>query len=190
MALFVLAGRGRGHGRHWWRERPDVQRLSQAAKRGEARRDPRARTSAAANSKRSHRPRRRRGGHEGIRTPAYDASADYVAGKLEDAGYRPRRPQFDFPYFGVFKLVVLPARTDAKDFQPYGLSTDSGVTRSSPTLQRLLEDLPVVPTIDVQIRPAQSPIRLTAAASPGTSSPPPRPKTRWPSFSAAPATSP
>jgi hypothetical protein len=34
-------------------------------------------------------------------TSGYDASADYVAGKLETAGYNVTRQEFDFPYFDV-----------------------------------------------------------------------------------------
>jgi Zn-dependent M28 family amino/carboxypeptidase len=39
------------------------------------------------------------GGTRASATPGYDASVDYVAGLLEDAGYEVTRQQFDFPFF-------------------------------------------------------------------------------------------
>src|SRR5690606_22085311 len=39
------------------------------------------------------------GGTRASATPGYDASADYVAGVLEDAGYIVTRQVFDFPFF-------------------------------------------------------------------------------------------
>jgi Zn-dependent M28 family amino/carboxypeptidase len=39
------------------------------------------------------------GGTRASGTPGYDASADYVAGLLEDAGYIVNRQEFDFPFF-------------------------------------------------------------------------------------------
>lgn len=40
-------------------------------------------------------------------TPGYDASADYVAGLLEDAGYDVTRQEFDFPFFEELSDAVL-----------------------------------------------------------------------------------
>lgn len=40
-------------------------------------------------------------------TPGYDASADYVASTLEDAGYRVTRQEFDFTVFAENAPTVL-----------------------------------------------------------------------------------
>ena len=39
------------------------------------------------------------GGTRASGTPGYDASVDYVAGKLEDAGYDVTRQEFEFPFY-------------------------------------------------------------------------------------------
>lgn len=39
------------------------------------------------------------GGNRAAATPGYDRSVDYVARQLEEAGYRVRFDEFDFPYF-------------------------------------------------------------------------------------------
>jgi Zn-dependent M28 family amino/carboxypeptidase len=87
-------------------------------------------------------------------TPGYKASADYVAGKLEDAGYNVRRQKFDFPYFQEFSSSFSQTAPTQRDFERYDLSTNSGdfdvMTYSgSDTVQDAL----VVPTKDVQIPP-------------------------------------
>ena len=47
------------------------------------------------------------GGTRASGTPGYDASADYVAGLLEDAGYAVTRQEFDFPFFEELSDAVL-----------------------------------------------------------------------------------
>jgi Zn-dependent M28 family amino/carboxypeptidase len=101
-------------------------------------------------------------------TPGYDASADYVAGKLEDAGYRVRRQQFDFPYFDVLSSSFSQTAPRQRDFEPYDLSTDSGdyevMTYSG---SGVVEDAPVVPTKDVQIPPGPEPNSSDSGCEPG-----------------------
>jgi Zn-dependent M28 family amino/carboxypeptidase len=47
------------------------------------------------------------GGTRASGTPGYDASADYVAGLLEGAGYAVTRQPFDFPFFEELSPAVL-----------------------------------------------------------------------------------
>src|SRR5690606_23656171 len=47
------------------------------------------------------------GGTRASGTPGYDASADYVASKLEQAGYQVTRQRFEFPYFEELADPVL-----------------------------------------------------------------------------------
>jgi len=64
-------------------------------------------------------------------TPGYDRSADYVAGKLQRAGYRVSRQSFQFPYFeeltpSKFAQVSPTAKTyvNGTDFATLGFSGD------------------------------------------------------------------
>ncbi|GIJ29756.1 amidohydrolase [Micromonospora qiuiae] len=62
-------------------------------------------------------------------TPGYDASADYVAGLLEKAGYQVSRQQFDFAYFEEFGssfAQVAPNPTTYADGVDYELMSYSG----------------------------------------------------------------
>jgi hypothetical protein len=102
-------------------------------------------------------------------TPGYKASADYVADKLEDAGYNVRRQKFDFPYFQEFSSSFSQTAPTQRDFKRYDLSTNSGDDVMTYSGSGTVEDALVVPT--------------------RTSCPPPPPRTRWRSSSAAPATS-
>jgi Zn-dependent M28 family amino/carboxypeptidase len=49
----------------------------------------------------------RNGGTRASGTPGFDASADYVADLMEDAGYRVTRQPFDFPFFEELSPAVL-----------------------------------------------------------------------------------
>ena len=56
------------------------------------------------------------GGNRAAGTPGYDRSADYVAGRLRDAGYDVRFEEFTFPFFeerSPPRLLWGPARTPA-----------------------------------------------------------------------------
>lgn len=56
------------------------------------------------------------GGTRASGTPGYTASADYVAGLLEDAGYQVTRQQFDFPYFAETAPAVFENVTTGKTY--------------------------------------------------------------------------
>ncbi|WP_446210800.1 M28 family metallopeptidase [Micromonospora sp. IBSANI012] len=62
-------------------------------------------------------------------TPGYDASADYVAGLLEQAGYQVTRQPFEFPFFeemGSAFAQVAPTATTYVDGTDYDLMEFSG----------------------------------------------------------------
>ncbi|MET8312404.1 M28 family peptidase [Micromonospora sp. NPDC005173] len=70
------------------------------------------------------------GGNRGSGLPGYDASADYVAGLLEDAGYDVSRQPFDFSFFEEFgstftRTAPVPA-TNFVDGTDYDLMDFSG----------------------------------------------------------------
>jgi len=91
-------------------------------------------------------------------TPGYKASADYVAGKLERAGYRVKRQTFEFPFFQEISSSFSQTEPDQRDFEPYDISTNTGdyavMTYSG---SGVVEDVAVVPTNDVQIPPPAEP---------------------------------
>jgi len=62
-------------------------------------------------------------------TPGYDASAAYVAGVLEDAGYTVRQQEFDYEYFVVDADPVLDPV--APDLDPYEVGTEISVMEYS-----------------------------------------------------------
>ncbi len=94
-------------------------------------------------------------------TPGYDASADYVAGKLEEAGYNVRRQTFNFPYFGELSSSFSQTAPRQRDFEPsdYDVMTYSG--------SGTVEDALVVPTNDVQIPPDPTPGTSDSGCEPG-----------------------
>jgi Zn-dependent M28 family amino/carboxypeptidase len=101
-------------------------------------------------------------------TRGYNASADYVAGKLEDAGYDVRRQKFEFPYFNELSSSFSQTAPTQRDFEPYDLSTNTGdydvMTYSgSGTVEGAL----VVPTNDVQIPPDPTPGSSDSGCEPG-----------------------
>jgi Zn-dependent M28 family amino/carboxypeptidase len=101
-------------------------------------------------------------------TPGYKASADYVADKLEDAGYNVRRQEFDFPYFQEFSSSFSQTAPAQRDFERYDLSTNSGdydvMTYSG---AGTVEDALVVPTNDVQIPPGPTASSSNSGCEPG-----------------------
>jgi Zn-dependent M28 family amino/carboxypeptidase len=100
-------------------------------------------------------------------TPGYDASADYVAGKLEAAGYNVTRQEFDFPYFEVQSSSFSQTAPEQRDFEPYDFSNDTGdyyvMTYSG---SGAVEDAPVIPTNDVQIPPGPEPSSSDSGCEP------------------------
>jgi Zn-dependent M28 family amino/carboxypeptidase len=85
-------------------------------------------------------------------TPGYDASVDYVAGKLEAAGYDVTIQPFTFPFFeetgpSTFERLTPTARTYVRDtdYSIMDHSASGDVTGS------------VVPTNDIQIPPSTTP---------------------------------
>ncbi len=70
------------------------------------------------------------GGSRASGTPGYEASADYVAGRLRKAGYRVDKQAFDFPYFSqkspsVFEQTA-PGEVTYEEEVDYALMTYSG----------------------------------------------------------------
>ncbi|MFG2106467.1 M28 family peptidase [Micromonospora chersina] len=70
------------------------------------------------------------GGNRGSGLPGYDASADYVAGLLEKAGYKVTRQPFDFAFFeefgSSFSRVAPPPARNYVDGTDYDLMDYSG----------------------------------------------------------------
>jgi Zn-dependent M28 family amino/carboxypeptidase len=100
-------------------------------------------------------------------TPGYDASADYVAGKLEAAGYDVTRQEFDFPYFEVLSAEFTQTAPEQRDFEPFDPSTGEGdydVMQYSGS--GTVEDAPVVPTNDVVIPPGAEPSSADSGCEP------------------------
>src|SRR5918998_6296777 len=93
----------------------------------------------------------RASGNEG-----YDASADYVANKLEAAGYEVTRQEFEFPYFDVLSESFSQTEPEEREFEPYdGLTGDYDVMTYSGSGS--VEDALVVPTNDVVFPPSDQP---------------------------------
>ena len=91
-------------------------------------------------------------------TPGYDASADYVASKLRQAGYEVTRQRFEFPYFVVLSQSFSQTAPQQRTFEPYDLAANTGdydVMQYSGSGE--VTDALVVPTKDVQIPPPAQP---------------------------------
>ena len=91
-------------------------------------------------------------------TPGYDASADYVASKLRQAGYEVSRQRFEFPYFQELSASFSQTAPEQRTFEPYDLSTNTGdydVMQYSGSGE--VTDALVVPTNDIQIPPPAQP---------------------------------
>jgi hypothetical protein len=103
------------------------------------------------------------GGTRASGTPGYDASADYVAGRLRAAGYRVTEQEFVFPFYQELSPAVLeqvsptptPYETGTFDFS--GTGDVTGV---------------VVPTNDLVIPPTPEP-SSTSGCEPGDFTPAP-----------------
>jgi Zn-dependent M28 family amino/carboxypeptidase len=109
---------------------------------------------------------------EGVGTRAsgtlgFEPSADYMAGKLEAAGYDVTRQEFDFPYFAVLSASFSQTAPEQRDFEPFDLSTNTGdydvMTYSG---SGAIEDALVVPTNDVQIPPGEEPSSSDSGCEP------------------------
>ena len=92
------------------------------------------------------------GGTRASGTPGYDASADYVAAKLEDAGYEVTRQVFTFPFFeetgpSTFERVL-------PDPESYVRDTDYDVMEYSGSGDVTAQ---IVPTNDIIIPPSAEP---------------------------------
>ena len=91
------------------------------------------------------------GGTRASGTPGYDASADYVAGVLSDAGYSVRQQEFDYEFFVVDGPTVLdptspdePAYVDGTDIDVMEYSGEGDVNK------------PVTP-VDLTLPPTSAP---------------------------------
>jgi Zn-dependent M28 family amino/carboxypeptidase len=98
------------------------------------------------------------GGTRASGTPGYEASADYVAGKLEAAGYEVTRQEFDFPYYDEISSSFSQTAPQRRKFERFDLSTNTGdydvMTYSG---SGTVNNARVVPTNDVQIPPRPQP---------------------------------
>ena len=105
-------------------------------------------------------------------TEGYDASADYVAGKLEAAGYEVTRQEFDFPYYDEVSQSFSQTAPQQRDFEPFDFSTNAGdydvMTYSG---SGEVVDAPVVPTNDVVIPPPPTPSSTNSGCQPGDFAP-------------------
>jgi Zn-dependent M28 family amino/carboxypeptidase len=98
------------------------------------------------------------GGTRASGTPGYGASADYVAGKLEAAGYEVTRQEFEFPYFDEIDSSFSQTAPQQRSFEPFDLSTNSGdydvMTYSG---SGAVDNALVVPTSNLVIPPSAEP---------------------------------
>lgn len=96
-------------------------------------------------------------------TPGYDASADYVAGKLRAAGYRVTVQPFTFPFFQEVEPATF-SRTDVDPNKVYENGTDFLLMEYSGS--GTVTDTPVVPTNDVKIPPDPTPSSSNSGCEP------------------------
>ena len=98
--------------------------------------------------------------NEGIRasgTPGFDASADYVAKKLRQAGYKVKRQAFTFPFFrDVEPPELSEVSPNARDIE-----TATFTYSGSGEIQGL-----VIPTTDIQIPPGDAPSSSNSGCEP------------------------
>jgi Zn-dependent M28 family amino/carboxypeptidase len=91
-------------------------------------------------------------------SPGYDDSADYVADKLEAAGYEVTRQEFEFPYFEEISSSFSQTAPQQRDFESFDFVTETGdydvMTYSG---SGTVEDALVVPTKDIVIPPSAEP---------------------------------
>jgi hypothetical protein len=79
------------------------------------------------------------GGNRAAGTPGYDASADYVAARLRDAGWRVRLDRVTFPYFELDRASVALGGRRLRRKRDFEVLTYSG-SGSASSRMRLLED--------------------------------------------------
>jgi Zn-dependent M28 family amino/carboxypeptidase len=84
------------------------------------------------------------GGTRASGTPGYDASAQYVARKLRQAGYSVKLQEFTFPFFRELDSAVSQVSPTAADYETaaFAYSGSGDVTG------------PIVPTNDIQVNPS------------------------------------
>ncbi|MBF6326994.1 M28 family metallopeptidase [Nocardia transvalensis] len=86
------------------------------------------------------------GGTRAAGTPGYDASRDYVAGRLRSAGYQVTTQQFDFPFFRERSTAVMeqvspepktykPTPPDGEELGDFATLTYSGSGETTGTVQ-------------------------------------------------------
>ena len=83
-------------------------------------------------------------------SPGYDASADYVEGKLRAAGFEVKRQEFTYPFFQELTDTTF-SRTAPPPEESYVRGTDFNIMGYSGSGN--LVDAQVVPTTDIQIPP-------------------------------------
>jgi Zn-dependent M28 family amino/carboxypeptidase len=85
-------------------------------------------------------------------SPGYDASADYVAFEMLDAGYQVTKQSFDYAFFQEISSSFSQTSDSVRDFVPFDFSTGTGdydiMTYSG---SGIVTDTEVVPTNDVII---------------------------------------
>jgi hypothetical protein len=77
------------------------------------------------------------GGTRAAGTPGYDASADYVAARLRDAGWRVRLEQLSFPYFKLRRGSVMVGGRRLRRGRDFQVLTYSGSGSASSRMRRL-----------------------------------------------------
>ena len=118
------------------------------------------------------------GGTRASGTPGYDASADYVSGRLRAAGYTVTEQEFTFPFYQELSPAVLEQVSPTPTTYVTGTFDFSGTGDVTGV---------VVPTNDIVIPPTPEP-SSTSGCEPGGFTPAPASR-RWRSSSAAPAPS-
>lgn len=79
----------------------------------------------------------RNGGTRAAGTPGYDASADYVAARLRDAGWRVRRQAVPFTHFTLRSASVSVNGRELRRERDFQVLTYSGSGRAAGTLRRI-----------------------------------------------------
>jgi hypothetical protein len=77
------------------------------------------------------------GGNRAAGTPGYDASADYVAARLRDAGWRVRLERVTFPYFDLRRASVTVGGRRLRRVRDFQVLTYSGSGSASSQVRRL-----------------------------------------------------
>ena len=103
------------------------------------------------------------GGNRAATTAGYDASVDYVASRLRDAGYRVSFDEFDFPEWTLNGPSTLAEVSPTA--RPFTEGTDYIVSQFSGAADNLTAQ--VVPTNDIVIPPPGGPGTSTSGCEPG-----------------------